>query len=207
MKTSTKIVTIVASAAVLAVLAAGGVQVASALNQLGEPVKHSISLGTPTPAATATKTPAATATKAPAAHTVGQVVPDGTILPDGQKAYALPDGTNVVVQKDQPLPAVVTASIQSGLNAIIAANPSESSGGVIGQQAQKLGGMSSVLTGKQVLVIVPIFGTLANESTPHTGWSVISHKGFDTKAEAIAYANSLVAASPAPAEWAVIVAP
>jgi hypothetical protein len=57
MKTSTKLIitgtaTLIAAAAIL-----GGVQVVGALNQLAAPIKHSISLGTPTPAATATKAP------------------------------------------------------------------------------------------------------------------------------------------------------
>lgn len=67
-------------------------------------------------------TPSASSSVA-VAYEVGAVVDPDAVLADGQKAYALPDGTFVVVDKDLPLPEAVQSDLTAKGEAVVAAHP------------------------------------------------------------------------------------
>ena len=103
-------------------------------------------------------TPSATASAA-VAYEVGAVVDPETVLPEGQKAYALPDGTYVVVEKDKPLPEAVQADLTAKGVAVVAAHPD---GTVDSNAAVEAMGKYTIditrTTGKRPLIIWHIFG-------------------------------------------------
>lgn len=108
--------------------------------------------------ASAKPTPSATASAA-VAYEVGAVVDPETVLPEGQKAYALPDGTYVVVEKDKPLPEAVQADLTAKGVAVVAAHPD---GTVDSNTAVEAMGKYTIditrTTGKRPLIIWHIFG-------------------------------------------------
>jgi hypothetical protein len=158
----------------------------------------------PASAAAATPTPSAAAVAA--APKVGDVVPYGTTPPEGLVIYPLPGKKMVLVAGDQPLPAAVNADIQTRINQVIAANPATASDpSTAAHNANDLGQAIATETGKQVLVVATSYGQGISDSAPVAGWSVLNHQAFDTKAQAVSWAQAYVAAQPDPSLWLIVV--
>lgn len=90
---------------------------------------------------------------------VGAVVDPETPLADGQKAYPLPDGTFIVVDKNLPLPEAVQADLTAKGEAVVAAHPD---GTVDSNAAVKAMGKYTIditrTTGKRPLIVWYVYG-------------------------------------------------
>ena len=151
------------------------------------------------------------ATSAPAtpvpALVVGGVVPKGAKLAEGQHAFPMPDGTAVLVEKDQPLPTTVQEVVQGAVDAAVVEYPPVDGGGTtIGSLALQLAGRYEVQTGKKSLVIVPGFGSIGDNGPTQVVWSVIgAQQSFYQKAAAVAFAQAYISQQPNPAEWMIVI--
>ena len=165
----------------------------------------------PTHSSTAVATPKPTI----AALTPGAVVTANTALPEGQRAYKLADGSLVVVDKAQPLPAVVQSglvaevqTLQSKLNSTRSSNGT----GLIAQELGNLRMQEGIATGKQ---IVTVFHANNNPPAPGGYWSFWPMPvGIDlnsqpnwTRADVMRYAEKFVSSQEHPETFAIIIAP
>ena len=167
------------------------------------------------PKSTHSSTAVATPKPTIAALTPGAVVTANSALPEGQVAYKLADGSLVVVDRSQPLPAVVqsglVAEVQT-LQAKLNSSRSSDSTGSIGQELGNLRMQEGNATGKQ---IVTVFHANNNPPQPGGYWSFwpmpasidLSSQPNWTRADVMGYADNFVASQENPETFAIIVAP
>lgn len=114
------------------------------------------------------------------------------------------DGSHLAVGADQPLPIAVAIDISARLKRIVDAYPlrngSKNPTAVLSRFSQQIGRA----TGKQVLVIAPIFMAIDGQK-PMVIWSVIDNKNLYVKALAVAYAERITAIQPDPELWLTVV--
>jgi len=169
----------------------------------------------PKPKPTHSSTTAATPKPTIAALTPGAVVAANTALPEGQLAYKLADGSLVVVDKSQPLPAVVQSGLvaeMQSLQAKLNSSRSSDSTGSIGQELDNLRMQEGTATGKQ---IVTVFHANNNPPAPGGYWSFwpmpadidLNSQPNWTRADVMGYAEKFVANQDNPATFAIVVAP
>ena len=171
----------------------------------------------PTAGPKLTHSPTAVATPKPtiAALTPGVVVTANTALPEGQLAYKLADGSSVVVDKAQPLPAVVQSGLVAALQTLQAklnSSRSSNSTGGIGQELGNLRMQEGIATGKQ---IVTVFHANNNPPAPGGYWSFwpmpadidLNSQPDWTRADVMGYAEKFVSSQEHPETFAIIVAP
>ena len=167
------------------------------------------------PKSTHSSTAVATPKPTIAALTPGAVVTANTALPEGQVAYKLVDGSLVVVDRSQPLPAVVqsglVAEVQT-LQAKLNSSRSSSSTGSIGQEMGNLRMQEGNATGKQ---IVTVFHANNNPPAPGGYWSFwpmpadidLNSQPNWTRADVMRSAEKFVSSQEHPETFAIIVAP
>lgn len=125
-------------------------------------------------------TPAPAETEEPSAPevTVGANVDAATAAEmngnkDGQyRAYAMPDGSNVVIDRTAPLPDAVQADVNNKGEALAQQYPDIlQSATPAGQQAigQQIGAITQA-TGKKVILVVRVNGYMADQVTPVTNY-------------------------------------
>lgn len=171
----------------------------------------------PTAAPKPTHSPTAVATPKPtiAALTPGVVVTANTALPEGQLAYKLADGSLVVVDKSQPLPAVVESGLVAEMQSLqVKSNAARTSDAneEIGQETDRFRLQESIATGKQ---IVTVFHANNNPPQPGGYWSFwpmpadidLNSQPNWTRADVMGYAEKFVANQDNPATFAIVVAP
>ena len=172
---------------------------------------------TPTTAPKPAHSSTAVATPKPtiAALTPGAVVTANTALPEGQVAYKLADGSLVVVDKSQPLPAVVQSGLVAEMQSLQVksdAARTSAANGEIGQETDSFRFQESLATGKQ---IVTVFHANNNPPQPGGYWSFwpmpasidLSSQPNWTRADVMGYADNFVASQENPETFAIIVAP
>ena len=102
-------------------------------------------------------------------------------LPEGVKAFEMPDGSFVAVVRDEPLPDPVAAAITASLAQNISADYSEpGSRAKINDAAQTYAGRMWLRTGKNVVIIYPFFGSCSMAEDGHMGWTFTQVTGHDT---------------------------
>lgn len=138
-------------------------------------------------------------------------------LPDGKKAFALPDGSRVVVTSDEPLPERVRSYVQGqvdksvqdpGVPDQIVTNRS-----LIVDTAQGIARKIGLQTGKQIVFVYPLVGSCPAGTAPVLGWahtSITFYDTFDcdvlaTREEAEARVAATVAAQKDPERYQVFV--
>ena len=150
-----------------------------------------------------------------AALTPGAVVTANTALPEGQVAYKLADGSLVVVDKAQPLPAVVQSGLVAEMQSLQVksdAARTSAANGEIGQETDSFRFQESIATGKQ---IVTVFHANNNPPQPGGYWSFwpmpvgidLSSQPDWTRADVMRYAEKFVSSQEHPETFAIIVAP
>ena len=126
-------------------------------------------------------------------------------LPDGVRAYPMPDGTKVAVVRGEPLPAPVQAAVTSTVNATLPGGVTNGQASLDVQAAQSIALKASLVTtgtalGRQVLAVYPIYGVRSVESNQVKSWfwTTTSTPGqfFDTAEQAQAAVASMVNANP-----------
>jgi len=123
----------------------------------------------PKPSGTSTSTPAPDNTSKPAMDIpVGTVVDPSTPLVDTQKAYALPDGTYVVVDKTQPLPESVVNDVTAKSSATVAVHGDGAEPSTLNDNAKARAEQKSAIqstTGKKVIVAWDMVGFPTREAS------------------------------------------
>ncbi|OIQ79909.1 hypothetical protein GALL_383420 [mine drainage metagenome] len=161
------------------------------------------------PATVAPTTPAATPSATPTAAAVvsGTVLTPAQVakLPDGVRAYPMPDGTKVAVVRGEPLPAPVQAAVTATVNAALPGGITNGQAPIATQVAEMNSLKASLVTtgtamGRQVIAVYPIYGVRGVESNQVKSWfwTTTSTQGtfFDTAAQAQAAVASFVNANP-----------
>ena len=200
MKTSTKcLVTLVLAGTLTVASLIGGV--AQAPTAAPKPTHRSTAVATPKPTI--------------AALTPGAVVTANTALPEGQLAYKLADGSLVVVDGSQPLPAVVQSALVAEMQSLqVKSDAARTSvaNGKIGQETDSFRFQESLATGKQ---IVTVFHANNNPPQPGGYWSFwpmpadidLYSQSDWTRADVMGYAEKFVSSQEHPETFAIIVAP
>lgn len=200
MKTSTKYLGTLALAATLTIASLTSC-VVRAPNAAPKPTHSSTAVATPKPTI--------------AALTPGAVVTANTALPEGQLAYKLADGSSVVVDKAQPLPAVVQSGLVAEMQSLqVKSDAARTSvaNGKIGQETDSFRFQESIATGKQ---IVTVFHANNNPPAPGGYWSFwpmpvdidLNSQPNWTRADVMRYAEKFVSSQEHPETFAIIVAP
>jgi len=155
------------------------------------------------------QTPAETpAVEAPVAVAAGDVVTEeqAETLPEGQRAFELADGSLIVVQADQPLPAPVRDEIAQQAGAGYVAGDAMQT-----QRNQKsLAKSMSQETGKEIIVISQFYASFGDEE-PREIWSTERSnpagqiKASETLEGIIANVEAFIAERPNPTEWDYVV--
>lgn len=170
-----------------------------------------------TPVASAATPEASQTRAAPVAPTViGEAVPAGAILPKGQFAYALPDGSSVLVATDKPLPVPVRADMQAKTDAVPTSNTTTSQQGAeytAGVQVLRdMGDISGEImrrTGK--IAIMVMYTATSNDSENIVTWVALSKQGSpagiqgSTAEAVVAQIQPWVDARPNADQWEIIV--
>lgn len=143
----------------------------------------------------------------PQTYEAGATVDPETPLADGQKAYALPDGTYVVVDKTQPLPPAV----QTDLNAKAATSLSGKNDGTNPEVISKATGealsYTAKNTGKRVVLVVKVYGfATATQSSKADFWAVMGadNSRHTSKASAEAAVSNWLATADNAETYAVV---
>jgi len=148
-----------------------------------------------------------------AAPSVGARLDDAAAkaLPDGWKAYPLPDGTKIAVSSMQPLPAPVLAASEAKLAAPTAAiatdtNNGQLDGEAVNAVADEIKRLES-LTGRRV---VAVWRDYVNDQFTWRGETyqqslVGAALNSSTKDQAVAKARAWVAARPDANRWEILV--
>ena len=155
---------------------------------------------------------AETATPTPTVPTIGTVVDEATgyqLQKDTKgrlRGYPMADGSYVVVDRLEPLPAPVQADLSAKAGVAQAANQGGDGTEVIAL-AQTLG----LRSGKRTLIVSSTVGyETAESTTPVTIYWVAgvpkAMDGMHSMDEAVAAAQAYIDGQSAPAEWAIVVA-
>lgn len=183
---------------------------------------------TPEPTVSSSATPAPAETDGPSVEPTQEEtieVPTGAVvspeeaelLPQGQRAYKMPDQSQVVVAATEPLPAPVREVIQAKVQADIPTGGSLENGTIPRSQiisaAAAIAGTDGVFTGKKLVVVFPVNGSCKYETEPYAGWahtSVTLNDDFDcnvlrTREEAEARAAQLISQQAEPAKYEIFV--
>jgi len=169
-----------------------------------------------TSSATEPATPASSsaAAAAPVEQAVGAVVTPETPLSDTQIAYPLADGTTVVVDALQALPATVQADVEAR-----AASTATSTGDAmdVAGRSDNLAARSTTKaeiqkgTGKRIVVAWDTLGLpFADTTSPIHFWAVDGLPGYPlivSQDDAQAQFDAFVATQEEPAEWVLVFAP
>lgn len=128
----------------------------------------------------------------------------------GQKrGYPMTDGSYVVVDRFQPLPAAVQADADAKAAKVQAASPVLTSSGNALAGIQELPGILGGQTGKRVLVVSHMSG-FEYDNTPVEGWFVVGASkdiaGMRSEAPATAAAQEYINQQSDPATWVIVVA-
>ncbi len=154
-----------------------------------------------TPAATPSATPTAAAVVSGAVLTPAQVAK----LPDGVRAYPMPDGAKVAVVRGEPLPTPVQAAVTATVNAALPGGITNGQAGAATISAEIASLKASATTtgtalGRQVIIVFPVYGVRSVESNQVKSWfwETSSALGtfFDTAEQAQASVESMVNANP-----------
>lgn len=153
--------------------------------------------------------PKAESTPTAEAYEVGAAVEADALLAEGQKAYALPDGTYVVVDKAQPLPDAV----QADLNAKTATKMVGHTDGTVNNQ-ENLAAMGQAVgevaktTGKRVIAVFKIFGYPTSGGAKVNFYTIMGGPGASTyytvRADVEAAVNSWLATADNAETYAVV---
>lgn len=127
--------------------------------------------------------------------------------------YPLPDGTFVVVNRDEPLPDSVQADLDSQVTAYADAITPETYLDSGESQIKAIIGSASLNTGKRVVMIARIEGirtASGNENIQTWYWAwgagnINGDAGFDTVDAAVSAARDWIAQTDEPSAWALIV--
>lgn len=169
-----------------------------------------------TSSASEPSTPASTSAAAavPVEQAVGAVVTPDTPLSDTQTAYPLADGTTVVVDALQPLPATVQADI-GARSAATAASSGDAMN--IAGRSDNLAARSATKaeiqkgTGKRIVVAWDTLGLpFADTTSPIHFWAVDGLPGYPlivSRDDVQAQFDAFVATQDEPAEWVLVFAP
>lgn len=138
-------------------------------------------------------------------------------LPDGQRAYVLPDATRVVVATADPLPRSVRAYVQGQVDHVIQ-DPGvpgriTTNRSLIVDTAQGIANKVGVQTGKRIVFVYPLIGGCPASSEPYRGWAHTAITYYDafgcdvlpTREEVEARVAATIAAQPDPERYEVFV--
>lgn len=104
-------------------------------------------------------------------------------LPEGLKAYKLPDATYAVVDPTQPLPDSVRADVQGRVDSQIQDPGTPEAAGttrsIIVDTAQETASLAGLQSGKSVVVIFPLVGSCASDNEAYLGWAHTALDGAD----------------------------
>lgn len=189
---------LIATAATVVVLGALGAGAYALIDTVNSSFR--IGPGVAAPAAMKTITPTPTPT-----FKVGDTVPESArdSLPDGYTLYQMSNGSYVVVSATQPLPAPVQAHIQARVAAAPSANVHDGETSTRSISAQRaLAGTLSLQTGRNVVVIMPSYGSAGINDPIGVFWGSVgdgipSYTPFaaKTEAEVQAHVQSFIAQS------------
>lgn len=151
--------------------------------------------------------------EAPALH-VGQTV-DSDVVDELQPplyGYPMPDGSYVVVDRNEPLPVEVQDDLDRQVTAYAEAITPQSYIDSGEAQIRAISGAASLNTGKRIVMIARIEGVRTasgSEATQTWYWAwgagnINGDAGFDTVETALDAANAWVAKQDEPGLWAVI---
>lgn len=166
--------------------------------------------------ATEPSTPASSssAAAAPVEQAVGAVVSPETALLETQTAYPMPDGTTVVVDALQALPATVQADIEAR-SAATAASTGDAMN--IAGRSDNLAARSTTKaeiqkgTGKRIVVAWDTLGLpFADTTSPIHFWAADGLPGYPlivAREDVQARFDAFVATQDEPAEWVLVFAP
>lgn len=133
----------------------------------------------------------------------------------GAMVYKLGDGTQVLVKKDEPLPAPVQAEVDAKATAQPQSDGTQDSNPSVRGTGEMLANEVSRATGKQVMVIKKLFVASAAEGDKQTmRWVIVTGAtgqmypiADGTPLSTVkAAAEAFIAAKPNPAEWMIVVA-
>lgn len=138
-------------------------------------------------------------------------------LPAGQRAFAMPDGTRVVVTTAEPLPGSVRSHVQGQVDTVIP-DPGvpgriTTNRSLIVDTAQGIAKKVGLQTGKQIVFVYPLIGSCPSTSEPYLGWSHTAITYYDafpcdvvpTLEEAEQRVAAVIAAQSDPERYAVFV--
>lgn len=122
----------------------------------------------------------------------------------GVRAYELPDGTYVVVAADAPLPPAVQAEVTGEVAGAANSAPSNDTRGI----SDSIGN-AQYETGRYFIAVVPVQSACVDFGPTISSWGVADASRLMTacqsKDEAIAYAQSLIAGKADAAKWELII--
>lgn len=164
------------------------------------------------------ETPEPTETPAPEGYTVGQVLTsEPTDLADSQRAFPLPDGTFVVVDRYEAVPDAVQAALNEQATASI---PVTIDANTVGAEqatdnaAADMRTAATKATGKDVVVVYQLSGVGACDGAGGlNGWTYLGAKGsfhggcavWGTRDAAVAGAQAYVASKADPTTYLIVV--